>query len=289
MNAASLFDLTGKTAIVTGASSGLGVTFAETLAGAHATVVLAARRLHRLEAAAKRIGEQGGKAFAISCDVNQPAEVEKLFRQAAERVERIDIVVNNAGVIAESGAVPENVPNAMFEQTVRTNLFGTWYGCREAARRMLADGKGGSIINLASIGGLAGGRDFAPGYVASKAAVINLTRSLACSWSNRGVRVNAIAPGWFPSEMTDPYFRLRPFVDWVSRATPMERPGKPEELAGALLFLASDASRYVSGHTLVVDGGLSTMIGRNSFPDELYALLDSAPGGLGRHIDSPKK
>jgi NAD(P)-dependent dehydrogenase (short-subunit alcohol dehydrogenase family) len=279
----SLFDLKGKTAIVTGASSGLGIVFAETLVKAGASVVLAARRIHRVEAVAKRIVEQGGTAVAIACDVDRAPNVERLFREAEKRFPRIDIVVNNAGVIAEKGMVPEKVPPESFEQTVRTNLFGTWYGCREAAIRMLADGKGGSIINISSIGGLAGGRDWSPGYVASKAAVINLTKSLACSWSDRGVRVNAIAPGWFPSEMTDPYFRLPAFGKWVEEGTPMGRRGKPEELAGALLFLASDASQFVTGHTLVVDGGLSAMNGQHSFPDDLYEILDQA-GDMGRHI-----
>ena len=127
-----------------------------------------------------------------------------MVAQAWNDYGRIDILVSNAGTAVDAGSMPEKLPNDIFEQTVRTNLFGVWYCCREAGARMLADGKGGSIINIASILGLGGVCDFPSAYQATKAAVINLTRNLACSWSDRGVRVT-IAPGWFPSEMTDPF------------------------------------------------------------------------------------
>jgi enoyl-[acyl-carrier-protein] reductase (NADH) len=145
--------------------------------------------------------------------------------------------------------------------------------CSEVGKRMLADGKGGSIINIASGAGLNGIQDFPVAYQATKAAVINLTRNLASSWGNRRVRVNAIAPGWFPSEITEPWFENPVFLDHVKRASPMGRIGAPSELAGALLLLASDASSFITGHTLVVDGGASSSMGVQFVSDELSKLM----------------
>ena len=267
---ARLFGLTGKTAIVTGASHGLGVTFAEALSAASAKVVLAARTVEKLETVAKRITEQGRTARVIPCDVSEPDEVRAMAAKAWEQFGRVDILVNNAGVAAEAGSVPEKIPDEIFEQTIRVNLLGLWTCCREVAARMLADGKGGSIINVASVAGIGTCKDFPSGYQASKAAVIGLTRNLACSWADRGVRVNALAPGWFPSEMTAPVLAIPSFVEWIRHGCPMGRTGDPKELIGPLLFLASDASSYVTGHTLVVDGGASASIGAAPFPEEIY-------------------
>jgi NAD(P)-dependent dehydrogenase (short-subunit alcohol dehydrogenase family) len=147
---------------------------------------------------------------------------------------------------------------------------------------MLRDG-GGSIINIASIAGLTGVRDFPPAYQASKAAVINLTRSLACSWGDRGVRVNALAPGWFPSEMTDQLFAIPGFKEWASESAPMQRVGDPAELTGALLFLATDASSFVTGQTLAIDGGASA--GTRGTPASVRQFFrDRVPHGLGESI-----
>jgi enoyl-[acyl-carrier-protein] reductase (NADH) len=145
---------------------------------------------------------------------------------------------------------------------------------------MLGDGGGGSIVNVASIAGLTGVRDFPPAYQASKAAVINLTRSLACSWADRGVRVNAIAPGWFPSEMTDAVFGIPAFKTWAAESAPLGRIGDPRELAAALIFLASDASSFVTGQTIVVDGGLTA--GSTGPPPSVREFFATrVPGGLG--------
>jgi NAD(P)-dependent dehydrogenase (short-subunit alcohol dehydrogenase family) len=270
---ANLFDLTGKTAIVTGASTGLGVTFAEALSAANAKVVLAARRTDKLEAVAARLTEQGGTASFIPCDVTKPDDVRALVAKAWEQFGRVDILVNNAGIVAEAAHVPERIPDDLFEQTIRVNVLGLWTCCREVGARMLADGKGGSIINIASIAGIGTCKDFPSAYQASKAAVIGLTKNLACSWADRGVRVNAIAPAWFPSEMTAGILALPSFIDWVKLGCPMRRPGDPNELAGPLLFLASDASSYVNGHTLVVDGGTTASVGALPFPEDLYRLF----------------
>ena len=197
MTADSLFSLKGKTALVTGASHGLGVTFAETLAGAGANLVLAARSLDKLQALADRLEAAGHKALALKCDVGNPEDVAAMVAAGWQHFGRIDVLVNNAGIAAESMTVPERIPPELFEQTMRVNVLGTWYCCQAVATRQLADGKGGSIVNLASIAGMAGVADFPTAYQTSKAAVINLTRNLAASWADRGIRVNAIAPAGF--------------------------------------------------------------------------------------------
>lgn len=278
-----LFDLTGKTALVTGASYGLGVTFAEALAGAGASVILTARSAEKLEEAAKKIRESGGDATVAACDVTDPEQVEALVAAQWERAGRIDILVNNAGV-AEMG-VPERVPNDAFAKTIQVNLLGVWYLSRAVGSRMLADGRGGSIINISSICGLTGMPNHGPAYQASKFAVVGLTQNLAVSWGDRGVRVNAIAPGYFPSEMTNALLRAPSFEQWVSGNAALGRPGRPEELAGALIYLASDASSFVTGQVLAVDGGWTAAGGANNLPDELLEKWDRRmPGDLGKRI-----
>jgi NAD(P)-dependent dehydrogenase (short-subunit alcohol dehydrogenase family) len=284
-NHASMLDLTGKTAVVTGASYGLGVTMAETLAGAGATVALVARSAEKLQQVAEKIEKQGGNTVVFTCDVGDPAQVARMAAAILAKFGRVDILVNNAGVAAEAGAMPEMIPDELFEQTVRINLLGLWYCCREFGAAMLREGKGGSIINIASIAGMAGWRDAAPAYQATKAAVINLTKNLACSWGDRRVRVNAIAPGWFPSELTKPLFAMGSMTARLSAGAALGRLGNPEELAGPLLFLASDASSFVTGHTLVVDGGFSAGSGQFSWPEEFYGIMEEAmPNGTGKRI-----
>ena len=253
----SAFELTGKTAVVTGASYGLGVTFAEALAEQGARLVLAARSYDKIADLCHKFVASGYEAIAVKCDVSDSAQVKFLMESTVAKFGRIDVLVNNAGVVTDSGIMAEHVPDDLFAATIQVNLTGLWYCCRHAGRYMLADGKGGSIINNASVAGLVGVANLSPSYQASKAGVIHLTRSLACSWANRGVRVNALAPGWFPSEMTGPAFAVPGFLDWASKMAPMGRIGKPEELAPALIFLASDASSFVTGQVLAVDGGLT--------------------------------
>jgi NAD(P)-dependent dehydrogenase (short-subunit alcohol dehydrogenase family) len=281
---ADLFDLTGRTAVITGASSGLGVTFARALAGAGANVVLAARRADRLEALAAELAETGVGSLAVACDVTEPEQVDALVEQAVDRFGRVHVMVANAGAVPEGFSMPERVPPSLFEQSVRVNLLGTWYTCQSAGRHMLAAG-GGSIILNSSVTGLAGVPYFPPAYQASKAALINITQSLAASWADRGVRVNGIAPGWFPSELTDavlaaPIWRAR-----IESQAPMRRTGEPEELVGPLLLLASDASSYMTGQMLSVDGGTSASIGFLPYDDELFGLHTAVmPHGLGERV-----
>ncbi|MCB0872336.1 MAG: SDR family oxidoreductase [Thermoleophilia bacterium] len=285
MNNPDLLDLSDRTAVVTGASSGLGAVFAHGLAYAGANVVLAARRTDRLAAVAEGITGVDGRIETVQCDVTDAAQVDALLDRAREMFGGIDVMVNNAGTAGDAGPTPERLPHVLFEETVRVNLLGVWYCCQAAGRRMLADGGGGSIINITSALGIGAQQNYPPAYQATKAAVINLTRALAASWADRGVRVNAIAPGWFPSEMTAPFFGAPPFMDWILSQQPYGRVGDPRELIGPLLFLASDASSYVNGHTLVVDGGMTSTFGAPRAPQEVIELFEQiVPDGLGARI-----
>jgi NAD(P)-dependent dehydrogenase (short-subunit alcohol dehydrogenase family) len=279
------FMLTGKTAIVTGASSGLGVCFARALGQAGANVILAARRTELLEGVAASMEAEGSVALVQGCDVSDSASVEAMVEAGWKKFGRIDVLVNNAGVAAEAGFLPERTPDELWLQTINTNLNGLFWASREVGRRQLEDGKGGSIINVASVMGLSGHQNLAPAYQASKGAVVNLTRNLGVSWADRGVRVNCLAPGWFPSEMTNAWFAVPEFLDRFQHSAPMARIGDPDELVGALLFLASDASSFVTGQVLAVDGGYSAAGGTAGlYSDHLYAVQESVMGEAGTPI-----
>ena len=249
----SLFRLDGKTAVVTGASSGLGVVFARALAGAGASVVVSARRRDRLEELASEIEDGGGTALAVPCDVSREEEVDALATSALERFGRVDVLVANAGIADPRPA--EQEPTEVWQRVLAVNLTGVFLCNRRFGAVMLEQGAG-SIVNIASVLGMVGaGQIPQASYTASKGGVVNLTRELAAQWARRGVRVNAIGPGWFESEMTEGMFASDQGVRWIRRKTPMGRPGRGEELAGPVVFLASDASSYVTGQTLLVDGG----------------------------------
>jgi NAD(P)-dependent dehydrogenase (short-subunit alcohol dehydrogenase family) len=214
---------------------------------------LAARRADRLESLAAELGEAGAEVLPVACDVTDPNQVEALKDACLERFGRADILVNNAGT---TEIVPaENESEEAFLRVLNVNLNGAFYCAQRFGRAMLEAGRG-SIINVASIFGfVASGSIPQAGYVASKGAVVNLTRELAAQWARRGVRVNGIAPGFFLSEMTEEMFSDERSMTWLRRKTPAGRPGEVEELAGAVIFLASDASSYVIGQTIAVDGG----------------------------------
>lgn len=250
---AEIFRLDGRTAVVTGASSGLGARFARVLGAAGATVIAGARRQDRLEELVSELRSQGSEALPVRCDVTDDSDVEDLIGAAVDATGRLDVLVSAAGIAP--GEDEEIESPDLFRRVLEVNTTGA-YACARAAAGVMLERGGGSIVNLASISGLvAGDGPDTPSYAASKGAVVNLTRELAVRWAPRGIRVNAIAPGWFPSEMTAETLASETGRRFVAERTPLGRPGRPDELDGALLFLASDASGYVTGHTLVVDGG----------------------------------
>jgi NAD(P)-dependent dehydrogenase (short-subunit alcohol dehydrogenase family) len=246
---AEIFGLDGRVAIVTGASSGLGDRFARVLAAAGARVVGAARRADRLE----RLASEVEGLEPCVCDVSVDDDLERLVSSTLERFGQVDVLVNNAGVGRAHPA--EDEPAEHFRRVIDVNLNAVFMLSRIAARAMLERGSG-SIVNIASMYGLVAAAPVAQAsYCASKGGVVNLTRELGAQWARRGVRVNALAPGFFPSEMGSEMIEDERSARFLRRNTPVGRPGLPHELDGALLFLASDASSYMTGQTLVVDGG----------------------------------
>jgi len=249
MVAESLFAVEGRVAVVTGASSGLGERFVRVLHSAGATVVAVARRGDRLEALA---AEFDG-VVPYRADLSDRDQTAGVVDAVLERFGKIDVLVNNAGRGEPGPAVDE--PLDEFALTLEVNLVSVFELSRRAARPMIEAG-GGSIINVASVLGLGASAPIPnAAYCASKGGVVNLTRELACQWARSGVRVNAIAPGYFPSEMSAPMLTDERTAGYIRRNCPMGRFGNPDELDGVLLFLAGDASTYVTGQTLAVDGG----------------------------------
>jgi gluconate 5-dehydrogenase len=247
-----LFDLSGKVAIVTGGGSGIGRQMAHGLAEAGAELVLCARKVERCEEAAAQMPT---RALAIPCDVTDADSVEAMVTRTVDELGRVDILVNNAGTAW--GGAPEDIPLDGWQKVVDVNLTGVFVCAQAAGRRMIERGEGGRIVNIASVAGLHG----APAevvnalpYHATKGAVISLTRDLAWKWARHRINVNAIAPGWFPSDMAN--FVIDSHPELATRI-PLGRFGGPEDLKGVVVFLASRASDYVTGHTLVVDGGQS--------------------------------
>jgi NAD(P)-dependent dehydrogenase (short-subunit alcohol dehydrogenase family) len=250
------FRLDGKVAIVTGASSGLGARFAKVLDAAGAKVVLVARRKERLEQLATELGND---ALPLPTDLSDATQRDQVVEQAKERYGRVDVLVNNAGMVDAEPAIDE--PVERFTDVIEVNLIAPFALARNAAKAMLDnDDPNGTIVNVASILGLRGvGQIPQAGYAASKGGIVNLTRELGAQWARKGIRVNAIAPGWFESEMTSDMFAEESGHKWVARRAPMGRHGKEGELDGALLYLASDASSYVTGQILAVDGGWTSV------------------------------
>lgn len=248
-----MFDLTGRVAVVTGASSGLGVQFANALADQGADVAILARRVDKLETVAAELRKKGRKVLPVSCDVTKTESVKAAVAAVLKEFGKVDILVNNAG--GAQGAGGENTTDAEWNFTMDLNITAMFICCREFGKEMLKKGYG-RVINIASMYGLVGNA-FNPAlpYHASKGAAVNFTRALGAEWGKRGVTVNAICPGFFASELTGAFVDTPEFLGAVRAYCPMERVGKPGELNPALIYLASQEASYTNGSMVVVDGG----------------------------------
>ena len=249
-----LFDLSGRVALITGGSVGLGRQMAEGLAEMGANLVLCARKKERCQQTAEELQEMGVRALALGCDVKDPASIRAVVEKAVNEFGRIDILINNAGT--SWGALIEDMTLEQWNKVIETNLTGTFLFSQAVGRVMISQRRG-KIINIASVAGMRGSPPSfsAIGYSTSKGGVIIFTKDLACKWGMYNIQVNAIAPGWFPTDMSEKVIQRN--KESLLTNIPLGRFGGPNDLKGAAIFLASDASDFVTGHTLVVDGGQS--------------------------------
>jgi len=252
-----LFDLTGKVALVTGGSRGLGLQMAEALGEMGAAVALTARKQSELDEAVKHLAAQGVKSVAIACDMSNPAAIAPMVEKAIAELGPIDILVNNAGTTW--GAATVEHPLEAWQKVVALNLTAMFVTSQEVGKRCMLPRKSGKVINIASILGLVGGGDAdrpaTIAYNTTKGGVVNFTRSLAAEWATHNINVNAIAPGFFPTKMTQ---GLRQMFgdDKLAARAPMNRMGGPEDLKGLTVLLASDACAFITGQIIAVDGGV---------------------------------
>lgn len=252
-----LFDLTGRVALVTGGSRGLGLQIAEALGEAGAKVMLTSRKAADLEEAAAHLAARGIDARWVAADASQPAEIERVVGETLQRLGDVDILVNNAG--ATWGAPCEDYPLEAWDKVMNLNIRSIFLMSQAIGKRSMIPNKRGRIVNIASIAGLAGSADMQfIAYGTSKGAVVNFTRTLAGEWGRHGITVNALAPGFFPSKMTKSTLAAYG-ADKLAAAAPLNRLGDDDDLKGAALLFASDAGKHITGQILAVDGGVSAV------------------------------
>jgi NAD(P)-dependent dehydrogenase (short-subunit alcohol dehydrogenase family) len=249
-----LFDLTGKVAIVTGTSRGLGQYFARALAKAGADLVITSRQLSRLTEFREEIESLGRKALAVQLDVLSQSDIENIVQTVMGEYGKIDILVNNAGLNIRKPSLEVSGPD--WDTVLDTNLKGSFF-CSQAVAKQMIKQKSGRIINIGSCTCLFGMEGIAA-YSASRGATLSITRSLAAEWGKFGITVNVLAPGWFKTEQNAKLYQNKQWVDYINERIPLHRPGEPHDLDGAVVFLASDASKYMTGQMIMVDGGFTT-------------------------------
>jgi len=249
-----LFDLSGKVAVVTGASRGLGQYFGRALARAGADLVITSRRLEALREFQQEIEALGRRALPLALEVRDYESIQQMVEAAYAHYGKIDILVNNAGCNVRKPAL--DITWDEWNTVLDTNLRGTFFVAQAVAKRMVPR-KHGRIINIGSVTAVFGYAGLAP-YCASRGGVKQLTMSLADDWGSHGITVNCLAPGWFKTEQTAVLYENEAWLDYITDRIPLKRPGQPSDLDGAIVFLASDASEYMTGQTLLVDGGIST-------------------------------
>jgi gluconate 5-dehydrogenase len=260
-----MFDFSGKTVLITGASYGLGEGFAEAFAAAGADLILTARSEELLEAVAERCRERGSTVTVTSGDVSVEADVAKVVHAGIAAHGKIDVLVNNAGVSDLRGVAPERFDMDTWDRIISVDLNGAFMYMRDVGRHMLETG-GGSIVNICSIMGHGANELNVIAYTAAKGALRNLTLQLGCEWADRGVRVNSVSPGFIVTEMVRPALEGLGMDKWIASRTPMRRIGELHEIVGPVMFLASDAASYITGHDLCVDGGTNAANGYYQIP-----------------------
>ncbi len=256
MQSLSLFDLTGRRALITGSSRGIGLALAKGLAGAGAEILLNGRDTEALGAAAKTLANDGAKVTALAFDVTDTDSIAGAIDHAETEIGPIDILINNAGM--QHRAPLDEFPADKFDAIMRVNVNAAFYVGQAVARNMLPRGRG-RIINICSVMSQLARPSIAP-YTASKGAIANLTKGMAADWARHGLNINGIAPGYFKTELNQALVDDPAFTDWLKKRTPMARWAEIDELVGAAVFLASDASSYVNGHILYVDGGITATV-----------------------------
>jgi len=251
----SIFNLKGQKAIVTGGGSGLGRAMALALAGAGADVAIVGRTLSKLEKVADEINKKERQSLPLVCDVSRLHDVQEMVRNAVDKFGSIDILVNSAGIVKAGPA--EEMEEQDWRELIDNQLTGTFFCCQTVGKVMIEQKKGGKIINNASMTGSIVNKDIGPfcGYCAAKAGVVHLTKALAIEWAKYKIYVNSISPGYFETPMSKPFMAMPGILETQIETTPMKRIAQPEELAGAVIFLASESSSFVTGHDLLVDGG----------------------------------
>ncbi len=249
------FNLEGKIALVTGGGSGLGRSMSLALSNAGAEVIVAGRRTDKLENIVKEIKDKGGDSFSIVIDIQDENSINSSLKKVETMNKKIDILVNNSGISGPSWAVEQESKD--WDEVINTNLRGTFLMCREVGKSMIKRKKG-VVVNIASVAGMIGIQKLAA-YSSSKGGVIQLTKTLAQEWAKYGIRVNALAPGYFLTDINKDYFSTESGRKMIENYIPLKRIGIDHELSGAIIFLASEASSFMTGSTLVIDGGQSSL------------------------------